>query len=167
MVTGPWEVSEVKDLLLVRGCSWHCQDSGGGGRGGRAEVESDHGQYLNLVHPRASGSGGAFSLLHTCLLSLWDSNIWLVRLSVWCLFNQVYLGILEKAGKSYPKLIWQQRQIICPWIFKAFFFSAEASYMRKCKFVYSLKISKWQFMQIKWMRFPNVKPRDFMILTTF
>lgn len=27
MVTGPWEVSEVEDLLLMRGCWWRCHVS--------------------------------------------------------------------------------------------------------------------------------------------
>lgn len=135
-MTKPWEVSEVKDLLLVRSCLWQCHISGE-----EAEVESYLGQYLNLMHRWVSGSG---------VLSNFCTPVLFVRLKYpLCYFHvyliRVYLDILGKAGKSHPKLMWQQRQIMLTWIFKAF--SDEAGYMRKCKFVYSLKIAKWQFMQ--------------------
>lgn len=32
-ITGPWEVSKTKDLLLLRGCSWQGQASGEEGQG--------------------------------------------------------------------------------------------------------------------------------------
>lgn len=34
--------------------------------GNSSEVDSSHGQYLNLIHGKASGSGGCIQLLPTC-----------------------------------------------------------------------------------------------------
>lgn len=81
-----------KDLLLARGCWWQCCVSGE-----EVELESFHGQYLNSVHCRVNGSGGAIFCTPVlfvrlkCLLGL--SLPYLIR---------AYSDIL---GKSHLKLM--------------------------------------------------------------
>lgn len=87
LADGDRALGSVRGKLLVRGCSWQCCVSRE-----EVEVESYHGQYLNSVHCRVSGSGGAIHLLHTCLLCEIKMFAW----SLSCLFNQGILTYLRK-----------------------------------------------------------------------
>lgn len=124
MVTGPWEMSEVTDLLLMRGCWGQCLVSRDKGWGWIwARTVSGFAPLQGAQEAECFPSSWTCVLLvrWKCLL-VYHIHAYLIRAS---------LDILTGTGKSHPKLMRQPRQIIFSWIFKAFFFFSRWSKLQE------------------------------------